>query len=232
MKITYYGHACLGVEIQTSGQLAPRHLLFDPWITANPKAGAIDVDAIPADYILITHGHEDHLGDAVRIARRTGAQCLANFEIANWLEAQGVKNLLPMNIGGTASLDFGRVKLVRAVHSSSLPGGAYGGTAGGFVVETEVGNFYHSGDTALTMDMQLIGRQTKLNWAALCLGDRFTMGLQDALRAAEFIRCDQIIGLHYDTFPPIEIDQSLARKLFATEHKTLFLMPVGATREI
>lgn len=224
MKITYYGHSCLGVE--TAGQ----HLLFDPFISGNELARAVDLNAIPADYILLSHGHADHVADAVAIARRTGAKCLANFEVCQWLGGQGITNLHAMNTGGSAAFDFGRVKLVSALHSSSLPDGTYGGNPGGWVVDTAAGGFYFSGDTALTLDMKLIGESSRLKWAALCLGDTFTMGVDDAIKAAEFIRCGQIIGIHYDTFPPIKLDHNAALARFRAAGKRLHLLPIGEPR--
>ena len=182
-----------------------KHLLFDPFITPNglraidpggPGAGRHD----PA-----VHAHEDHVADAVAIAKRTQARVLSNFEIDLWLTRQGVKHLCPMNLGGTARLERGiEAKLVPALHSSSLPDGSYGGTAAGWVVRTAEGNFYYSGDTALMSDMKLIGESVKLNWAALCIGDTFTMGVEDAIRAAALVGCDQVLGVHYDTFPRSE----------------------------
>jgi len=142
MNFTYYGHACFAVEIEN------KTLLFDPFITGNPLAKAIDVQNFKADYILVSHGHQDHLADAAAIAKRTGVTVIAPFEVAQWLGKQGAPKTHPVNHGGGCQFDFGRVKLVNAIHSSSLPDGAYGGNPGGFVVESDYGNFYYSGDTA------------------------------------------------------------------------------------
>jgi L-ascorbate metabolism protein UlaG (beta-lactamase superfamily) len=221
MKVTYYGHACFGVEV------AKKHLLFDPFITPNPLAKAINAEAVPADYILISHGHADHLADAVAIAKRTGATVISNYEITVWLGNQGVSRTHPLNHGGGWNFDFGRVKFVQAIHSSGLPDGTYGGNPGGFVVETAEGNFYYSGDTALSLDMKLIAESTPLNFAVLCIGDNFTMGPADAVRAADYVNCQQLLGVHYDTFPPIEIDHAAAMKTFQDAGKNLVLLPIG-----
>jgi L-ascorbate metabolism protein UlaG (beta-lactamase superfamily) len=221
MKITYYGHACFGAEV------GKKALLFDPFITGNELAKNIEVKKVPADYILISHGHQDHVGDAVEIAKRTGATVISNYEITLWCNKQGIEKTHPLNHGGGYRFDFGRVKLVTALHSSSLPDGTYGGNPGGFVVESEQGNFYYSGDTALTMDMRLIGESTRLNFAALCLGDNFTMGIDDALKAAEFVNCKDVLGLHYNTFPPIQIDQQAAVRKFKAAGKELRLLKPG-----
>jgi L-ascorbate metabolism protein UlaG (beta-lactamase superfamily) len=225
MKITYYGHACF------SAQVARKNLLFDPFITGNALAKAIDPAKLPADYILISHGHADHLGDALEIAQRTGATLISNYEIAVWCGAHGVSRTHPMNHGGAYGFDFGRVKMVNAIHSSSLPNGAYGGNPGGFVVESAEGNFYYAGDTALTLDMKLIGDSTSLRFAALPIGDNFTMGIQDALKAAEFVRCQQVLALHYNTFPPIQIDTRAAAETFKRAGKQLHLMAPGESRD-
>ncbi|HWH72331.1 MAG TPA: metal-dependent hydrolase [Candidatus Sulfotelmatobacter sp.] len=221
MKVTYYGHACF------AAQVANRTLLFDPFITGNELARNIDVRQIPADYILISHGHADHMADAADIARRTGATIISNFEITVWFAKQGLEKTHPLNHGGGYRFDFGRVKFVNALHSSSLPDGTYGGNPGGFVVESPEANFYYAGDTALTLDMQLIGEATKLTFAALPLGDNFTMDVEDAIRAAEFVGCNQILGLHYDTFAPIKIDHALAVAKFKAAHKQLHLLAPG-----
>jgi L-ascorbate metabolism protein UlaG (beta-lactamase superfamily) len=147
------------------------------------------------------------------------------------MEQQGVPKTHPMNHGGGFQFDFGRVKFVTAIHSSSMPDGSYGGNPGGFVVQTDEGNFYVSGDTALTMDMKLIGESTKLRFAALCIGDNFTMGIEDAIQAADFVGCIEILGVHYDTFPPIRIDHPSAVAKFRSAGKTLHLLEPGESRE-
>ena len=225
MKITYYGHACFAVQVSN------RALLFDPFISGNELARNIDPKTVPADYILVSHGHADHVGDAVEIAKRTNATVVSNFEVINWFNKQGVTKGHPLNHGGGHTFDFGRVKFVNAIHSSSLPDGTFGGNPGGFVVETADGNFYYSGDTALTMDMELIGDSTHLKFAALCIGDNFTMGVDDAIEAAKLIRCDQVLGVHYNTFPPIRIDEKAAVQRFKDAGKTLHLLKPGETVE-
>lgn len=223
MKLTYFGHACFTVEA------AGKTLLFDPFIRPNPLAGSIDPAQIKADAILVSHGHFDHLSEAVEIARRTGSTIVSNYEVAEWLTKQGAPKVHGMNLGGAWRFDFGRVKFVVAQHSSSLPEGANGGNPGGFVVETAEGNFYYAGDTALTYDMKLIGEATALNFAVLPIGDNFTMGVDDAIKAAEFVRCTKVVGVHFDTFPPIAIDQAEAVRKFQAAGKELVLVPIGGS---
>lgn len=225
MKVTFYGHSCFSVNV--SG----KNLLFDPFISPNPAAKAIDIKKIPADYILVSHGHEDHMADAVEIAKRTGAMVIANYEVATWLNKNGAPKVHPMNHGGDFGFDFGRAKYVSAIHSSTMPDGLSGGNPGGFIVESSEDNFYFSGDTALTMDMKLIGETTKLKFAALCIGNNFTMGIDDAIRAADFIRCNEILGVHYDTFPPIKIDHAAAQQKFKAAGKNLHLPKIGETKD-
>lgn len=227
MKVTFYGHACFGVEA------AGKNLLFDPFIRFNELAKNIDVASIPADYIFLSHGHQDHVADALEIAERTGAAIISNYEITTWFEGKGAKKTHPMNQGGKWKFKFGTVKYVSAIHSSSLPDGTYGGNPGGFVVETAEGNFYYSGDTALTMDMQLIPlTSAPLNFALLPIGDNFTMGVDDAIFASDFIRCNKVIGLHYDTFGYIKIDHTEARQKFTSKGKELLLLEIGQTLEL
>ncbi len=221
MKITYYGHSCFVLE--TGG----KSILFDPYISPNDLAKNIEIESIKADYILISHGHEDHIADAVSIALQTGATIISNWEIIQWVQKQGLKNTHPMNIGGHWFFDFGKVKCVNAVHSSSLPDGSYGGNPMGFLLETVNCNVYYAGDTALTMDMKLIGDYKKIDIAFLPIGNNFTMGIDNAIIAADFIRCDQIIGMHYDTFGFIKIDHEEAIQKFSSADKNLILIPIG-----
>jgi|SRR5688572_14753809 len=226
MKLTYYGHACFSVMVNG------KHLLFDPFITPNQQASHIDADQVKADYIFISHGHDDHIADTVRIAQNTGATVVSNAEIIDWAVKQGLTKTHPMNIGGHWFFDFGKVKCVNAVHSSSLPDGSYGGSPMGFLVETPEKSFYYSGDTALTYDMKLIGEFKKMNFALLPIGNNFTMGIDNAIIAADFINCDSIIGLHYDTFGNIKIDHSEAREKFSRAGKELHLLAIGETIEM
>lgn len=226
MKVTYYGHACFAVEV------AGRRLLFDPYIKENELAKSIRLDSIPADYVFISHGHDDHMADAEEVLRRTEATLVSAYEVSEWFGQKGISKRHAMNHGGSWSFDFGRAKCVSAIHSSVLPDGTYGGNAAGFVIETSEGNFYYSGDTALTLDMKLIGESTRLDFAVLCIGDNFTMGIDDAIRAAQFVECDQIIGVHYDTFPEIRIDRQLAIRRFRDAGKYLRLPNIGETIEL
>ena len=226
MKITFYGHACLSIETQG------KHLLFDPFITGNELASHIDINSLPADYILISHGHGDHLADAPAIAKRTGATIISNYEIVTWFGSQGLEKGHPMNHGGAWSFDFGRVKYVNAVHSSVLPDGTYGGNPGGFILYIEDKAVYFAGDTALTLDMQLIPHFADLDLAILPIGDNFTMGIEDAVMASDFVKCDKVLGMHYDTFGYIKIDPAQARSKFGEKNKELILLDIGESMEL
>ncbi|MEM6822985.1 MAG: metal-dependent hydrolase [Verrucomicrobiota bacterium] len=221
MKLTYFGHSCVQIEI------SDQTLLIDPFISPNEKASTIKIDQLMPDVLLLTHGHQDHIADAISIAKQSNAQVVAAFEVANWVGSQGIEKVQPINHGGLIQLPFGSVKAVNAIHSSSLPDGSYGGNPLGYVINYSEGTFYHSGDTALTYDMKLIGELYDLRGAALCIGDTFTMGPNDAVLAAEFIQCKKIVGIHYDTFPPIEIDHASAKKLFAEKGIELVLLDIG-----
>ena len=226
-KITFHGHACFTVELADGTRL-----LFDPFITPNELAKDIDPATIEADFVLITHGHADHLADAEAILKRTGATLISNFEIVTWFGAKGIDNAHPMNHGGGFSFPFGRVTYVNAIHSSSLPDGSYGGNPGGFVIETTSECFYVSGDTALHADQKILGERFQFDFAALCIGDNFTMGPADAALAAEWVGVKKVLGLHYDTFPPIVIDHGMAKSEFSRRGVDLLLPAIGETIEI
>ena len=226
MNITYFGHSCFGIEVNG------KHILFDPFISPNELASNIDVNTVKADYILVSHGHEDHIADLVSIAKRTNAKIVCNWEISVWLNKQGISNTHPMNIGGKWKFEFGDVKCVVAVHSSSMPDGSYGGNPMGFIIESDRENFYYAGDTALTYDMKLIGDYRKVDFAFLPIGNNFTMGVDNAIIAAEFIKCTKIIGMHYDTFENIKIEKDLAIKKFNNAGNELILFEVGEVKKV
>ncbi len=226
MKLTYYGHSCFSVLVND------KHLLFDPYISPNELARHIDVDQVKADYIFVSHGHDDHIADTGRIAQNNGSLVISNFEIVNWFKNQGISNTHAMNIGGHWFFDFGKVKCVNAVHSSSMPDGSYGGNPMGFLVESDERSFYYSGDTALTYDMKLIGEFKKMNFALFPLGNNFTMGIENAIIAADYIKCDTIIGLHYNTFGSIMIDPAEAIDKFWRAGKDLLLPSIGETIDV
>lgn len=224
MKITFYGHASLGIEINDI------HILVDPFISANDKASHINIDSLKADYILLTHAHQDHILDAEAIAKRTGAKIVSNYEIVNHYNNLGIEGH-PMNHGGSWEFDFGKVKYVNAIHTSSFPDGSYGGQPGGFVIDADK-TIYIAGDTALTYDMKLIGKAFDLDLAVLPIGDNFTMGVDDAIIATKFLDCDRVLGYHYDTFGYIEIDKVRAKAKFDSRLKKLRLLNIGESMEV
>ncbi|HEY0896607.1 MAG TPA: metal-dependent hydrolase [Sphingobacteriaceae bacterium] len=226
MNVTYYGQSCFMVE--TDGY----KILFDPFITPNELASHIDVDQINPDFILVSHGHQDHVADLIPIAKRSGALVVGSFELATWLNNNGISNTHPMNIGGKWKFDFGTVKMVNAVHSNSLPDGSYGGTEAGYVLQSAGKTVYFAGDTALHYDMKLLGEQFTLDAAFLPIGDNFTMGIDDAILAAGFIGCSNIIGMHYDTFGYIKIDHEEAGRRFAAAGLQLTLVPIGSSVDV
>jgi len=198
VKLTWYGHAAIGMEVD--GQ----KLLVDPFLSDNPAAAAKPED-VEADYILISHSHGDHLGDTVAIARRTGAMVISNFEIANWMEAKGLK-AHPQHLGGGHTYPFGYLKLTLALHGSSFPDGSYGGNPAGFLLTTNDGKkIYLACDTGLFGDMSLIGEEG-IDLAVLPIGDNYTMGPDDALRAVKLLEPRYVIPVHYDTWELISQD--------------------------
>lgn len=226
MLLTSFGHSCFSVTID--GKV----ILFDPFITPNELAADIDVNTIEADYIFLSHGHSDHVADCVLIAKRTGAKVVGAYEVIDWVNKNGVENTHPMNTGGKWEFEFGTVKCVVAHHSSGLPDGSYGGNPMGFLFMTKDTNFYYAGDTALTLDMQLIPKWAKLNFCVLPLGDNFTMDVDDAIIAADFVKCNVVVGVHYNTFGFIKIDTEKAIAAFKAEGKTLLLPEIGQTIEL
>ena len=227
MKVTYLGHACVNIQIEGA------HFLVDPFISANPLAGHIDINSIEATYILLTHAHADHILDAEAIAKRTGAPLITNPEILDHYRKLGLDGH-DMNIGGSHRFLDGKVKIkmVKAVHSSSFPDGSYGGNPAGFLINYKDQTIYISGDTALTMDMKIIPHQYKVDLAILPIGNNYTMGVRDALTDAKFVETNNVLGVHYDTFDVIKIDKEASKRKFSDAHKRLHLLEIGNSLEV
>lgn len=222
MEFTYFGHSCFLIEVKG------KKLLFDPFISGNELAKDIKIEDIKADYIFVSHGHEDHTGDLLRIASNTQATVIAVFEIAEWLKRNGYNKLHPMNFG-SFEFDFGEVRMTPATHSSSLPDGTYAGNPGGFYINTHERSFYYSGDTSLTLEMQFIPYYGKVDIAILPVGGNFTMDVKDAIKATELIQTDKVIGVHFDTFDAIKIDHAKSESMFIDRGKKLILPKIGQT---
>ncbi|RDI95082.1 metal-dependent hydrolase [Meiothermus sp. QL-1] len=197
LEVRYLGHSALLITDGTT------RVLVDPFLTGNPKA-ALAADQVEADLIVLTHAHGDHYGDSVAISQRTGAPIISNYEIVSYAERQGAKGV-GMNLGGTYRFSGGWLKWFPAWHSSSFPDGTYGGLAQGCVLELAGKRLYIAGDTALFSDMSLLASYA-IDLAVLPIGDHFTMGPDDALKALELIRAKQVLPVHYNTFPPIAQD--------------------------
>lgn len=225
MIARYYGHSC--IELKAGN----KKILFDPFITPNELARHIDINTVNPDYILLSHTHEDHVADLFTVQKSKNAKVICIADVQGWLNKNGVENLHTLNIGGAYNFDFGRVKMVYALHSSSTPDGGYGGNPAGFVLYSENKKIYFAGDTALTMDMKLLADEN-LDWAFLPIGDNYTMGVDDAIRAAGFINCKNIVGIHYDTFPYIRIDKQEVASKFARADLQLLLPAIGETFEL
>jgi L-ascorbate metabolism protein UlaG (beta-lactamase superfamily) len=224
MQVTYFGHSTFLVE--TKG----KKILFDPFITHNELAKNIDVSSIKADYIIQSHGHLDHIADTLSIAQQSQATIICNWEIHDWFNKQGYTLTHPMNIGGKWQFDFGVVKCIVAHHSSSLPDGSYGGNPMGFLISNDEDCFYYAGDTALTLDMQLIPKYWgKPKVAFLPIGDNFTMDVHDAIVAAQFVECSNIVAMHYDTFGYIKVDKTSVQNQFESARLQLTLPQIGSS---
>lgn len=226
MEFTYYGHACFALHAEG------KTILVDPFISGNPLATHININAIHADYILVSHGHEDHVADLEQIALRTGALVICAFEIHVWLNNKGITHTHPMNTGGAHQFGPFNIKCTVAQHSSCLPDGTYGGNPMGFLIQTTQHSLYYSGDTALTLDMQLIPHWATLNAAVLPIGDNFTMGYKDACTAAQWTGAPKTIGVHFDTFPPIRINHQEAIDYFRQHNTSLIVPNIGETISI
>jgi len=222
MKYTYYGQSCFALET------ANKKLLFDPFITHNPLAKHIDIKAIQADYILVSHGHGDHVADLIELAKQTGAIVIAMPEVIAWVQKQGIDHVHSMNFG-KFTFDWGAVRMVPATHSSGLPDGSYGGNPAGFVLEIDGKQIYFAGDTGLTIEMKVLADIYNLDYAILPIGGNYTMDVDDAIVATRYMKCDKVIGVHYNTFPVIEIDTKDALDKFNRENKILLLPAVGET---
>lgn len=225
MKLTYLGHSAL--QIETDGY----YLLVDPFISGNPLAKEINIDELKADFILLTHAHYDHVMDVEAIAERTGALIIANHEVAVYYQEKGFK-CHELNFGGSWNFDFGRVKMVYATHSSGFADGTYGGNPAGYILQTDKKTVYIAGDTALTMDMKLIPLFFKLDLAILPIGGNFTMDVEEALMASDFVECNRVMGIHYDTMEIIAIDHEKAKKRFQEKGKELLLLEIGGKIEL
>lgn len=221
MLISYFGHSSIGIKANG------KNIIIDPFISANPLAEKIKVDELEADFVLLTHAHYDHILDVEGIVKRTQAKIISNHEVVTYYEKMGF-TVHGMNQGGSWDFEFGRLTAVNAIHSSSFPDGSYGGNPIGFILESEGKTVYLAGDTGLTMDMKLIPMFHKVDLAILPIGGNFTMDVKRAIVAADFVECNKIMGVHYDTSPLIKIDHEAAKKQFSDKGKKLILMDIGA----
>ena len=220
MEIQFLGHATLYIKTST------HNILVDPFISGNSKASSINIQDLNPQVILLTHAHQDHILDVEKIAKDNDALIVSNFEIVSHFQNKGL-NGHPMNHGGKWTFDFGELKYVNAIHTSSFPDGSYGGQPGGFVLSADSKIIYIAGDTALTYDMKLIANEFRLDLAILPIGDNFTMGVDDAIIASDFVECKKVLGYHFDTFGFIEIDRNEAVEKFSNNEKELILLEIG-----
>ncbi|MFD1771088.1 metal-dependent hydrolase [Sphingobacterium suaedae] len=222
MTVTYYGQSCVLFDFQGS------QVLLDPFIRYNTLAKHVDIETLHPDYIFLSHAHQDHVADMSAIQKNSGATVAAIVETASWVRKQGVPEdkVIEYNFGGTLHLPFGNVKMVYALHTSSTPEGDYAGVPVGYVFFVGNLKIYFAGDTALTMEMKLL-EDLDLDWAFLPIGGHYTMDVDDAIKAAKFVNCTRVVGIHYDTFPPIAIDKKEALRKFRENGLILHLPTVG-----
>ena len=230
MQLHYYGHSCFALEVLGLS------VLIDPFIRPNEAANMVEVEALCPTHILLTHGHEDHVADAESIARASGAELIAPYEVANWFVAKGVEHVRAINPGATFSLKGKKgelqVRAVSAAHSSTLPDGSPGGAPCGYLLDDGEKSIYHAGDTALTADMALIGRLWPPALAILPIGGTFTMGYADVPAAMDMLNCSLVVGMHYNTFPPIEIDREEAFRTVSEAGGQLHLLGISEVLDI
>ena len=220
-ELTYHGHACFSLEG------AGNTIWIDPFLTGNPQADVRPDEVDQADYILVSHGHGDHLGDAIAIGGQTGATIISNNELAVYCQDQGV-DAHGLHIGGGYQFPFGRVKMTIAHHGSTLPDGGYGGNPGGFLLDVEGKRIYFAGDTGLFYDMKLLGEEKAIDVALLPIGDNYTMGPDDALRAVQLLNPRLVVPMHYDTFDVIQQDaRAFAERVKATSGADAVVMIAG-----
>ncbi len=212
VRLKYLGHASFLIDGEKGS------VLIDPFITGNPLA-KVDEDLSP-NLILLTHGHGDHLGDAIDIAKKSGAEMLGVFELMNYCQAKGVSKVHHAHMGGKISYEFGWVRIVPAFHSSSAPDGTYTGNPVGFVINYMGHHFYHAGDTGIFGDMELIGRIHKVDTALLPIGGTFTMDVEEASEAVKMLRCKYVVPMHYNTFPPIKADPEEFKRMVEKDNDT------------
>jgi|SRR5690606_2712137 len=227
MKATYFGHSTVDLDLDGT------RVLFDPFITPNELARDIELKDINPHYIFLSHCHGDHVHDMAEIQKQSNAKVISIVETGTWVQKQGVPEdkIIAMNFGGTVEGDFGTAKMVYALHTNGAPDGSYAGAPAGYLLKSKGKTIYFAGDTALTIEMQLL-KDEQIDWAFLPIGGFFTMDVNDAIKAAKLINCQNIIGIHYNTFPPIKIDGDEAKKRFEDVGLNLHLLKIGSSIDL